>query len=233
MRATHFPDLSTSLYKHIRGQLQGDREGWHLSDFLYCNYKAFYRKRGEAPESTDETILIYWLGHAAQYFLLPVKPEEAAYIEVDGIKMTPDVQNQYFAGHRVALAEMKSTRSNMSWFKPTENKHYIMQMMGYCKGLGVTEAELIMFFLMGNYKPPFPALDCWHFEFTQKEIDDNWREVLRRRDILQTALAEGEFPRELIMAFAGECKYCECREMCPRFNSWDMGRDTEAKNVNV
>jgi len=229
MKIQEYPAFTQAIYKHLRNELNQEREGDHLTDFIFCNMKTILRKRGDAPPTTDEQVIMYWLGHAAQYYLLPIKPEEAKVYVVDDIQMTPDIENKHFAGLQVPLAEMKSTRASMKWFKPDDSKHYIEQMLGYCKALDVTEAVLFVFFLMGDYSPPFPKPRAWHFEFTKKEVDDNWKEILRRREIVHKALDSGNLPNEHLMAFKKECNYCECRPVCPIFHNREMERDAIQK----
>lgn len=163
--------------------------------------------------------MIFWMGHAAQFFLAPVRPEDAKGMEVDGIHMTPDFAGTEFAGYPVSLAEMKSTRKSQKSFHPKDSTHYLMQIMGYCKGLGQTRAELIMYFIHGDYtqRPPVPTLDCWTCEFTQEEIDENWEDMKKRRDILAKALESEEPPSPLIRLGEWECGYCECGDFCPNF----------------
>lgn len=162
--------------------------------------------------------MIFWMGHAAQYFLAPTRPEDAKKVELDGITMTADFADCNFAGYPVGLAEMKSTRKSQRNFHPRESKHYLTQIMGYCKGLGVTKAELIMYFIHGDYseRPPSPTLDCWTCEFTQQEIDANWEHILQSRDILDAALKSATPPAELRMLGAWECDHCECEDFCPK-----------------
>ncbi len=191
--------------------------GWHLSDFVCCNYKTFYRKTGAAPEASPEQSMIFWMGHAAQFFLVPERLEDAVTREVDGIKMTPDFFNTSFAGYPVALAEMKSTRKGSRDFSPKKSPHYLTQMMGYCKALGVTKCDLIMYFIHGDYtqRPPTPTIDCWTVEFTEEEISENWEEIKLGRDILDHAVKTLTFPSELRMIGDFECLYCECKDFCP------------------
>lgn len=161
--------------------------------------------------------MVYWMGHAAQFFLAPVRPEDAVGMEVDGIHMTPDFQQCSFSGYPIALAEMKSTRKSQKNFRPAETPHYLIQMMGYCKGLGLTKCELIMYFIHGDYtqRPPMPTLDVWTCEFTQQEIDANWEDIKRKRDVLDAAIKQVVPPDPHLMLGDWECGYCECSDFCP------------------
>lgn len=180
-----------------------------------------------APGATPDQNMIYWMGHAAQFFLAPVKPEDAKVLEVDGIQLTPDFETCEFAGYKVDLAEMKSTRKSSRTFHPKDQMHYLMQIMGYCKALGKTKADLIMYFIHGDYsqRPPAPELDCWACEFTQQEIDANWEHVKECRDILDRALKEGRPPDPIIMLGDWECDYCECGGFCPQYKPQKRKRE--------
>ena len=69
-----------------------------------------------------------------------------------------------------------------------------------------------MLFVCGNYAPPFPDIDCWHIGTIQEEVDENWEEMVARRDILQEALLEGEPPPPDCAEW--ECRWCENIEYC-------------------
>ena len=220
MKITENTEFINALYDYLRKEHSQEREGDHLSDYLYCNIKTVIRKRGESLPISDKQVMIYWVGHALQYYIQPVRPENAKEYEVDGILLTPDIENQYISTIFVPLAEMKTTRAILSKFSPKDNQHYIEQIMGYCKALGVTTAVLFVVFLLGDWwADPFPTPKAWTFEFTQQEIDDNWAEILRRRDIVHEALNNGGVPREHIYAFKLECRYCENKEICPKYNN--------------
>ena len=219
MNITENPEFIDALYEYLGEEYNQQREGDHLTDFLYCNYKTIIRKRGESLPTTNQQRMIYWVGNALQYYMQPVRPEDEKEYEIDGIKLRPDIENKYIAHLYVPLAEMKTTRAILSKFDPKQNEHYIRQMQGYCKCLGVTTAVLFTIFLLGDWwADPFPTPKAWTFEFTQEEIDDNWKEILRRRDIVHEALKNGGLPREHIMAFKNECRYCENKPICPKGN---------------
>ena len=235
MEVKYSQEKVDALNQHMRGQLQYERKGFHLSDAIFCNYKPFIRERFNIPE-TDEQISLFWSGHAYQYFLQPAQQADSKVFEVDGVYMTPDMANEYFAKIHFNLAELKSTRGSMGYFQKDVGKgdhHYIRQMKGYCKALKTRESSLIIFFLMGDYYNftmkngtraycykdggrPFPVLQVWDYEFEQEEIDTWWVEVLRRKKIFDDT-ENGGLPSEHMMAFENECLRCECSVSCPHY----------------
>jgi hypothetical protein len=123
---------------------------------------------------------------------------------LDGISCTPDI----FSG-----IEVKSTRQSSKYFDLHENQAWQIQILGYCKVLNKLEYDLTVLFLMNNYAPPFPAVDCWHISTTQEEVDANWNMVTNRRDILIQSLLENKPPEP--DCFNWEYEYCDFIDLCP------------------
>ena len=214
-----FSDKKTkALHQHLRDKMKYERTGFHLSDAIFCNHKPLLRERFNLNASNDQ-IALFATGHAFQYWLSPVSQEDSRVYEVDGVQMTPDFTNTYFAQVHIKLAEFKSTRSSLRKFTEKDMRdishHYVQQKMGYCKALETQESDLIILFLMGDYRPPFPIFKVWEYKFTQDEIDTWWTEVLRRKEIFNRAVRDGSLPEEHIMVGKWECNYCECTSVCP------------------
>jgi len=219
MKIKESPEKRQALFDAIRqrGHYDDVREGIHLSDLLYCNYKSYYRKKGLTPPLSDEQVLLFMTGYAFQYFLFP-KNEEKTY-EKDGIICSPDVEDEYIAEIKMPLAEVKSTRMNMSKFRVEDNQHYIEQCAGYCARKGVLSCDLIVFFVMGNYAPPFPNTKIFEINFTEEELKNYWLEFLRRKDVLEEALKNDTLPNPHF-GYDWECQKnrCEVRDtLCPKY----------------
>ena len=216
MKIIRTPDITKALYDEIRLRQEGNtpENEIHLGrDILYCNYKSFFRRQGKVPAKSDNSILLFALGYALQFFLFPKNKEEVYCI--DGIHLRPDIDNQYIAGIHIPLAEVKSTRVSTKRFNIKEYPQYIEQCLGYCKAKQVTSAYLFVFFVCGSYQPPFPTVDTWRLDFEKKEVDNKWQEFLERKAVLEEALKTGEYPKKHYMAFEKECVYCEIKKICP------------------
>lgn len=236
MNVTENPELTKGIYDHIRAELdKTDRSGVHLTDLIFCNLKSLFRRKGEAPPNSDDQMLMFWIGHSSQYLLAPVHPSDAKTVTVDGITMTVDFSQQQFGAYCTQLAEMKSTRMSSKTFSPTRQEHYIEQMKGYCKGSGVTEADLIVLFLRGSYDRTKGAeeLKCWHFQFTQEEIDEQWAIFLDRKAVLLQAENTGQLPERHLMAGEWECNKCECAPMCPALKGAYQNGRLVTKLINL
>jgi len=154
MKIIRTPDITKALYDEIRLRQESNtpEDEIHLGrDILYCNYKSFFRRQGKVPAKSDNSILLFALGYALQFFLFPKNKEEVYCI--DGIHLRPDIDNQYIAGIHIPLAEVKSTRVSTKRFNIKEYPQYIEQCLGYCKAKQVTSAYLFVFFVCGCLAP--------------------------------------------------------------------------------
>lgn len=129
-------------------------------------------------------------------------------VEKDGILMSPDGLD---AGDPPTLEEFKSTKKSCRetpWpcdlhadihedcrycrkeFGP-KFLSWLLQIKSYCYALGVTHARLRALFLDGDYgENRMPLLRTWGMVFTQRELDEHWRYILRQ------ARSKGLLPKE-------------------------------------
>lgn len=120
----------------------------------------------------------------------------------DGIYMNPDRFNP-FLGPAGTIFEYKATWLSIggSKTKPSifidgvrENGldvevfqdrfwYWLMQLMAYCRVMGTTRGTIVALFINGDYtfRPPYggPQFLCVSFEFTEAEIESNWKTVVR------------------------------------------------------
>lgn len=61
---------------------------------------------------------------------------------------------------------------------PSKFDKYICQMKAYCYHLDTRDARLIALFVNGDYTVHAPELLGWDLEFSQRELDENWRMLL-------------------------------------------------------
>lgn len=92
-------------------------------------------------------------------------------IEQDGIIGTPDDLNLEFMAVEELKATWRSSRRNLE----TDFWSWMVQMKAYCFMLRLREARLRTFFVNGNYRESGPQFKQWHIEFTDKELEDNWK----------------------------------------------------------
>ena len=201
MLVTKNEQLRTQVLDSIRETILKERSGVHLSELIYCPRKAYFRRIGLAPKPDDNLCILWMTGYAFQAYMFP-KDEEITEI-LDGISCTPDI-------HRGI--EVKSTRRSSKYFDFADQESWKVQILGYCKVLGKLEYDLVVFFVCGNYAPPFPTLECWHIVATQEEVDETWAIALRRKDNLILSLLQNVLPQP--DCFDWEWEYCECIDQC-------------------
>jgi hypothetical protein len=99
-------------------------------------------------------------------------------IELDGIIGTPDRIRIEPDGDRT-LIELKSRWSSAYKFDSLEKNYFqeLTQIQSYCHMEQITRAELCVFFVAGNWRPPVPCARAVRLEFTERELEENWEMV--------------------------------------------------------
>jgi hypothetical protein len=122
----------------------------------------------------------YYIPEILSHYGVADHPGELFY---DGVYMTHDGEDVgvIVTLSRPALrvheikATYKSTKTvadlNTQWM-------WLAQMKAYCIALGTRFAVLHVFFLCGDYKFPIkPTRQVMEIEFTQEELDNNWKDL--------------------------------------------------------
>jgi hypothetical protein len=117
-----------------------------------------------------------WL--SSQYPDVMYHPGE---MELDGILMTPDGLHP-----NETLYEFKVTwKSAFKLFNEGyDHKSFWMwraQNMGYLKALGWRKVRQCILYVNGDYRGSLPQFVELDVEYTQEEIDDNWRLMLKHK----------------------------------------------------
>jgi len=205
-----------------------ERTGIHCSDLVYCVNKSALRKLKPVPTKVEE-VLIWSLGWATQRWLTGEKAD-ADSIVVDGISVTPDVLIDSVPW------ELKATYQSSS--KPiVENLHWLRQIMAQCYVSGSLVAYLSRFEIMGNWGWVYgkkeekalskhPTLSAYKLAFTQQELENNWNQLVLRRDLYQELLDGAPLLPRVIALMDGadwECSYCNYTEECKEANTYGSG----------
>ena len=207
MKVTFREDLVGVLLQKFRAE--APRLGIHISDLANpCLRRVYYAKKELAP-TTDEDLLL-WLAGKAHHSLLEGKLREIE-LEKDSIIGTIDCIDE----ERV-ITEFKTTRASLSKNVLEEYAFWREQLMGYCFLYGDTRARLFVLHLLGNWgKSKFlPALRAYELEFTEKELNENWKELLKRKDILAESLGNGIPPFGPRESMEWACEWCSARKIC-------------------
>jgi hypothetical protein len=102
--------------------------------------------------------------------------------ECDGVVGSPDCVRL----STWTVVELKFRWMSSNKFDRLEKYFWLelVQVKGYCKMVGTREAELIVFFCNGDYRPPRPKVRGVGLEFSDQEIEESWQTIVnhaRRR----------------------------------------------------
>ncbi len=77
------------------------------------------------------------------------------------------------------VMEVKLTRKS-SKYQWTDNKFWgwLTQMKAYCYQHDTNQAELYVYFINGDWRPPLPQFGGWLFTFSDGDLDDTYRMLL-------------------------------------------------------
>lgn len=109
-------------------------------------------------------------------------------IELDNIVGSPDAIGVTACGNYHIVHEFKLTWQSI---KPIETVwKWVAQAKAYCKMLSTTHAVLHVFYIHGAYTRGVPAGELavvysYHIEFTDDELDINWRHLLAAAETIK------------------------------------------------
>jgi len=238
MKYYHAPKVAEDYISRIADMMDGKREmppvtypprgqEYHLSDLQGCPLQPYWKRTINFQPPKDRNAYLYFVcGRIIERAIALECPSG----ELDGIHFTVDD-----TAPDGIPSEIKSTRWGSEFFDPPKDQpHWIERINGYCKGRNVLKYHLVVLFLHGNVGDFFPwtikknggkkpnewrnvDLKAWTFEFEHEEIDEFWKEILRRRDVLDEAVKAGEPINDeevLSRRKDWECKYCDYRGLC-------------------
>jgi len=179
-----YPIAYDSILKKITEDfhLSESRKGIHMSDCIYCLRKVYYNQTNYLSPTPKE-VKYFVRGIALQDAILQKEPIP---IEKDGIIFSPD----YWDGKE--LLELKTTtmgRKRMD--EGNFPKGWIKQIAAYCYALGISHGYLLVFILNDYSNDILPP---YRLEFSEKELLDNWNEIVYNKSILEDSLKGGKLP---------------------------------------
>jgi len=181
----------------------------HLTELVYCLTRSYWDRRDPVPPNERE-ILLFALGWGLERLLLIGERKAAAGCS-EGIYYSPD-----FLAFTDLPAELKTTRMSTRRINSAADLPvtWQRQILGYMHCLGVTEYELAILFILGDYKPPFPQLIGYRLSATPEEVASNWQWLLARKELYLTCLAEHIPPPPGHVCEEWECKECRYALRC-------------------
>lgn len=233
MKWTESQALTREVLKALKseeryGSARPPESPFHLTELIYCLTKSYMNRFGPAsgkPEAfmpTDQSVMLWLLGEKLEDILLE-SHKTSLHGMTDGISWESDV----VLTDSGVTGEMKTTRKSTKNF-PFRNGQldvstgWIKQLLGYMYTNALTKMAYIVWFLMGNYSPPFPELKVYEVEATWAEISENWQWVLWRKQQYEMWIERAELPTPFQYNLdapdgggaSWECDYCQYRLIC-------------------
>jgi len=198
-------DLASKLLSRFK--VEEPRTGIHVSDLANPCLRKIYYIRKNLVKPTNEDLLRWLIGKG--YHQLLEGPIQEIELQIDGITGTIDCLER---DGEMLPVEFKSVRASSNK-EISEYVWWLEQFQSYLKLFGSNTGLLYVLHLMGNWKPPTePHLRAYKLWFTDKEISDNWHEMLRRKELLLEALRNNNPPDRTKFEWA--CKACSAKEIC-------------------
>lgn len=201
-------ELVKEIYSMLTEEYITEKPIPHLTELIYCLTRSYDDRINSLPP-TDEELMLWVVGFGLERVLLKRFDRPEAKTK-DGISYHIDFLNLKAGG-----AEMKSTRASINTHeKEGLPESWLRQIGGYCYAEGWIEFDLLVLYLMGNYKPPFPKLVGMKLEFTAAELIDNWQYLMQRQHAYMWHITHGIRPEPYKWNMHWECQYCRYSVAC-------------------
>ena len=220
LKLTRNDTLRDELIQEIDESMHDDNRAQpSVSGMIYCLTKTFYENEMVMPNEqgikrvkhTDQQVMLFITGLGLEKVILSGRQVIKAG-NTDGIQWHID---QLEVGDKNFM-EIKSTRISASKIFSDKDlsEGWVKQILAYFYVNGITEGDLAILHLMGNYKPPFPELVVWHMEASNEEISTNWDWIKERSYTYADAVRSGEPPTPFKHNMEWECNNCNWKGLC-------------------
>ena len=160
----------------------------HLTDILRDLADSIGRGKGDGKGGTSEGDLnwyasggwlweqVFNLAHSAA--IADGTMWSPGEMECEGIVGTPD-RLRIDPDLGLVVIETKCRWQSVSKFDSFEKNYWIelAQVLGYCYMNSTRFAEMHIFYVAGNWRPPVPQARSVMIELTERELVDNWRMI--------------------------------------------------------
>ena len=223
MQVAENPKVTKLITNHLIDMyhLVDRREGIHISSLIGCLTRSFFDTSEGKIDPTPEELQLFALGYALQDVITP-KKALTPLIQLEGITYRPDFTIKMT---KTDFYEIKTTRMSQNKGDNFDfPEAWLEYMKGGCFMSNRNDYDLAVWFLMGNYKPPFPTIKGYHFTFDDDELNDNWDYITQRKFIYESCLADGTPPAPYKWNKEYECKNCRYKLVCDTLSMRNLGR---------
>jgi len=186
------------------------REGYHVTDLIYCIRKKYYDIIAGEFELSERSAIATTVGTSIHRAIQRDEIMTEVRVEKDGIVGTVD---EIYGD---AIVEYKSTRGVV---EPKEN--WVYQCMAYCYMTGKKIAYLVVVDVIRA------DITVFKLKFDDDELRENWNWIVARKTILEQCLKnKNPPPIEMSKVYDWECKICRWRDIC-------VGKSKKSKNRKI
>ena len=190
------------------------RDEWHVSKLVCCPRSSYFWKIGAEwePPYPDALTLTFARGRAHHSVLEVYKVKKKVvkrsdiigHIDTIGDRVTEIFTTMLSLGQVDSIEKVAEIFS----IKVSQLKCYLYMSEGI-----VTEGDLMVFFLMGDYSRPIrPELKVYTLSFEEEELEDHWKFILKKRDVINYLETIGVAPD--LMGESYECINCGYISFC-------------------
>lgn len=191
MRAFRLPiDIEADLARIQARRVRHRSPGTHLSEIVKYIITVLFPEKygGGGPiNPVRAQVGFLWEDMLSREFARQLGMKQIE-VEQDGIFLTLDGFNTAEWRTREAkttkISAANPIRSSRFW-------HWHIQTMAGCRAMETTECELVALHINGSYELGGgrfgeEVAKAWLMQYTPREIEENWRMVLRARDRMKT-----------------------------------------------
>lgn len=177
------------------------RTGWHVSDFVYCLKKPYYKRQPDYEEDlSNDSILYFVRGRSLHDLLEKLYPNREVKVQIEDIVGSVDAMTD-----DGTCVEIKTTKK---LWKNEANAHHIKQVSYYMAMADSNMGQILYYELTDN------RLRVFEIELSDEKLSSLRTEILLKKDLVVKALDEKSV-RLLDNTNEGwECKFCPHVEEC-------------------
>ena len=162
-------------------------EGTHLGEITESIMKSaglWYKGKGFEDMNLTAEVGLLWerilsLVMRDKYATRPPQIcEDGIWLSPDGIG--PDPKGEA----HIVVEEYKATWQS-SIRPPADNFKYMVQIKSYCRAVNTNVAILHVFYINGNYRGSGPQYRRFRIVFSDWELEENWKMILRHRQDME------------------------------------------------
>lgn len=206
MRVEEKQNVEKHLLKALRRAFKWEgkkRTGWHVSDFVYCLKKPYYKRQPDYEEDlSNDSVLYFVRGRSLHDLLEKMYPDREVRVSIEDIVGSVDAMTQ-----DGTCIEIKTTKR---LWKNEANDHHVKQVSYYMAMADSNMGQILYYEMTDN------RLRVFEISLTDDDLSDLKSEILVKKDDVIQALETKKVRLLDNTNAAWECKWCPHEEVCKK-----------------